>query len=88
MGDELIDVLCFVFPDGSTFWAEWTEGTAKDPGDVVRAWKDSLPQERRVKYETSGALGGFVQVRMHRSDYFGITANMAGHAIAQAAGLY
>ena len=79
---EIIEVLCFNFPDGSTYWAERLN---LDADGVVRAWKDHLTPEQRTKYIESGAHGGFVVVRMPREDYRGIPATSQSHALFAAA---
>lgn len=62
---EIIEVTCFVFPDGATHWAE---SDTCEPQKVVDAWKARLPAEKRALY--AECLGGVVRVRMPREDYY------------------
>jgi hypothetical protein len=81
---EIVEVLCFNFPDGTTYWAERLN---LDAEAVVRAWKDRLTPEQRERYIDSGAHGGFVVVRMPREDYKLIPATNASAALFAAAGV-
>lgn len=76
---EIVEVLCFNFPDGSTYWAERAN---VDPGAVVNAWKDRVAPQDRERY--SHAQGGFVVVRMPREDYQRIPATNQSHALFEA----
>jgi hypothetical protein len=68
---EIVEVLCFNFPDGSTYWAA---RAGLDAEAVVQRWKDHLTPEQRAAYVESGAHGGFCIVRMPRADYQRIPA--------------
>lgn len=75
---EIIEVLCFNFPDGATYWAE---RQSVDAEAIVQAWKDSCTPEQRTLYIESGAHGGFCIVRMPREDYRRIPATSQSHAL-------
>lgn len=66
---ETIDVLCFVFPDGSTFFLPTETFNQHDPQKVMDAWKAELSPERRQRYEEAQVMGGFVWMHMLKEDY-------------------
>lgn len=64
MNDEIIDVACCTFPDGTVFW---TDETAQVP-KIMELWRGTDP----AKSLPEGCLGGVVYLRMPRSKYTGI----------------
>jgi hypothetical protein len=74
----IVEVMCFNFPDGATYWAE---RAGLDAEAVVQQWKDLLTPERRAAYIDSGAHGGFCIVRMPRADYRRIPATSQSAAL-------
>lgn len=79
--DDVIDVVCLALPDGTTLWYEPGDGR---PDELIAAWKQQLPAEKRQLYESCGVLGGFVILRMLRQDYQSIPATSHSHAIFKA----
>lgn len=66
MNDEIIEIACCVFPDGTTFWC--------DPESVPKAvelWRGT----ESGKAIPEGCMSGVVHVRMPRSKYIGIGAH-------------
>jgi hypothetical protein len=61
-GDEVLDVLCCVMPDGSTTFCL----THEEIEPAILAWKS---QHWTPERNAGKVCGGFVQMRMLRSDY-------------------
>lgn len=67
MADEIIDVACCVFPDGTTFWSDEPAQVPK----ITELWRGS----DSGKAIPEGCMGGVVYVRMPRSKYIAIGAH-------------
>lgn len=78
--DEIIPVLCMLFPDGRAFWTDRIGN--RYVGPLIDAWRNSLPEARREKYKDTQVEGGFVQLRLLRSDYLAIPATSLSIALA------
>jgi hypothetical protein len=76
--NAVMEVLCFNFPDGTTYWCE---RDSHDAEKVVKAWKDRLTPEERQLYLCPGVFGGFVVMRMPRSAYQRIPTTTSSHAL-------
>lgn len=67
-----IPVICIALPDGTTLWAD--NANQEYVQDCIKAWKERLSPETLRKYEESGVLGGFIELRMLPEDFKRIPA--------------
>lgn len=68
---NIIEVNFVAFPDGNHIWMEKNEDYLRK---CVQAWKDSLPPEKREKYENGDVLITAGYLRMFEDDYYSIPA--------------
>jgi hypothetical protein len=78
MDDDVINVTCLVFPDGSTYWYPTDDYRADR---LIDKWKATLSVEQRRAYHDKGCLGGVVRLRMLRKDYQSIPATSQSEAL-------
>jgi|GEM_PF-6917964 len=76
--NDVIEVLCMVFPDGTTLWIDDTNNARQRVIDAWQAWRARLSDDIRARYDVAKVLGGFVLCRMLREDFQAIAANNKG----------
>ena len=62
---KTIDVLCCITPEGQLVYA-WDRESAEQ---VTKDWRESLTDKERKAHDEARTTGGFVQIRMLRSDW-------------------
>lgn len=62
---ETVDVVFCIAPDGEIAYA-WDNDSAAEVGGV---WRESLTVEQAKEHEAAGTTGGFIQVRMLKTDF-------------------
>lgn len=77
---EIIEVLCFVFPDATVYWAAASEMSPERIAGVIANWRDRAPSKIKLACE-AGANGGFVRVRMSLDAYRSIPATSESAAL-------
>lgn len=78
---ETIDVLCFVFPDGSTYFMPADNPDGVHAHRVMAVWKEGLSPETRKTYEDAQLMGGFVWMHMLKADYDKLPATQLSYDI-------
>ena len=73
---KIIDVVCFVFPTGETYWTDDTENTKQ----VVNNFKDANPDVDEC------CTMGMVQVRMPEDVYSSIPATQFSYELSKPTG--
>jgi hypothetical protein len=88
VNEGTIDVMCFVFPDGSTFFIPTDDiGHIDRAREVMEAWKARLQPDVRQRYEEAQVMGGFVWMHMLKEDYRKLPATQLAHELCKAVGV-
>lgn len=84
--EDVIDVFCLVFPDGTTFFSEFQRGMPLNVDRYVEAWKAQQPADLQQRRTAAEVTGGVVIMRMLRSEYLRIPATSLSCSLAAEAG--
>lgn len=83
--DDVLDVLCFVFPDGTAHFMSTEDGLSGEPTDVIKAWESIVPTDESDRLKAApGVRGGVTGVRMLRSSYDGLVRSPRSIEISRA----
>ena len=81
MNKEVIDVVCFVFPDGNTHFHQ--AGTM-DMDKIVAAWESGKTPEQTALYKACDVSGGYMLLRMTKEDFEILSKRLANDAFQYA----
>lgn len=79
MKPETIEVLCCITPSGDFLFAHNLDTADR----VTKNWRAALSTERRQQHEAAGTYGGFVKIRMLKSEYEGIPCTNESYRLSR-----